>query len=209
MTNATVFVVDDDVSVRESLELLLQWAGWTPVLIESAQAFLAHEHPTGPACVVLDVELPDINGLELQQRLTDRPEMPIVFLTGHGDIPMSVRAMKAGASEFLTKPFATDVLLDAVRHALERSRDAMDAAAQLRELRQRYATLTRREREVMTWVVAGLANKQVGAELGTSEITVKAHRGKVMLKMRADSLPDLVRMSGLLQIAVPSRSTKE
>ncbi len=202
--SATVFVVDDDVSVRESLELLLRWAGWTPVLCESARAFLGHPRATVPSCVVLDVELPDVDGLELQRRLQDRVEMPVVFLTAHGDIPMTVRAMKAGATEFLTKPFSVDVLLDAVRHALAHSARVLDGVAEVRELRERHATLTRREREVMTWVVAGLPNKQVAAELGTSEITIKAHRGKVMLKMKADSLPDLVRMCARLEVPIPS-----
>jgi FixJ family two-component response regulator len=202
---ATVFVVDDDVSVRESLELLLRWAGWTPVLCASAQEFLIQPRPSAPSCLVLDVELPGVSGLDLQARLAERTETPIVFLTGHGDIPMTVRAMKAGAVEFLTKPFAADVLLDAIARALEGSREALLAVSELRVLRSRYATLTPREREVMMWVVAGLLNKQVGAELGASEVTIKAHRGKVMQKMQAASLPDLVRMSVRLDLPDPRR----
>ena len=204
-----VFVVDDDVSVRESLELLIRWAGWTPETFSSAREFLARPAPsaTVPSCLVLDVSLPDLNGLDLQKLVAaDRSDMPVIFITGYGDVPMTVQAMKAGALEFLTKPFADDALLDAIRLAIERSRTALGEAAEVKALRERYASLTRREREVMTWVVTGLLNKQIGAELGTSEITVKAHRGKVMRKMRADSLADLVRAAARLNLPLPAAS---
>jgi FixJ family two-component response regulator len=198
-----VFVVDDDVSVRESLEPLIRWAGWQPETFASAQEFLSRPAIDAPSCLVLDVKLPGLNGLELQTRVAaDRSEMPIIFITGHGDIPMTVRAMKAGAVEFLTKPFADDVLLAAIRQAIERSRAALAEAAEIKTLRERYASLTPREREVMALVVAGLLNKQVGAELGTSEITVKAHRGQVMRKMKAASLADLVRSAARLDTFV-------
>jgi FixJ family two-component response regulator len=198
-----VFVVDDDVSVRESLELLIRWAGWQPEIFSSAQEFLARPAPEVPSCLVLDVELPGLNGLDLQKRIAvDRSEMPIIFITGYGDIPMTVQAMKAGAVEFLTKPFADDVLLQAIQNAIERSRTVLGEAAEVKALRERYASLTRREREVMALVVAGLLNKQVGAELGTSEITVKAHRGQVMRKMKAASLADLVRSAARLDTFV-------
>ena len=198
-----VFVVDDDMSVRESLELLIRWAGWKPETFSSAQEFLSRPAPDAPSCLVLDVELPGLNGLDLQKRIAaDRSEMPIIFITGHGDIPMTVQAMKAGAVEFLTKPFADDVLLEAIRQALERSQTALVEAAEVKVLRERYASLTPREREVMALVVAGLLNKQVGAELGTSEITVKAHRGQVMRKMKAGSLADLVRSAARLDTFV-------
>lgn len=198
-----VFVVDDDVSVRESLELLIRWAGWKPETFSSAREFLAHPSAEAPSCLVLDVELPGLTGLDLQKRIAaERSEMPIIFITGHGDIPKTVQAMKAGAVEFLTKPFADGVLLEAVRQAIERSRAALAEAAEVKALRERYASLTRREREVMALVVAGLLNKQVGAELGTSEITVKAHRGQVMRKMQASSLADLVRSAARLDTFV-------
>ena len=200
-----VYVVDDDVSVRESLELLLRTAGWRPELFASAQAFLSHPRAAVPSCLVLDVTLPGLNGLELQQQLGDRADMPIIFITGYGDIPMTVRAMKAGAVEFLTKPFQDDVLLAAIESAIERSRAALRLAAELRALRSDYESLTPREREVMALVVAGLLNKQVGGELGISEITVKAHRGQVMRKMKADSLPDLVTMAALLGLQPVSK----
>lgn len=193
-----VFVVDDDVSVRESLELLIRAAGWQAETFTSAQEFLARPRATVPCCLVLDVTLPGLNGLQLQQQLVDRSDVPIIFITGHGDVPMSVQAMKAGAVEFLTKPFRDDVLLDAIRGAIERSRAALRQDSEMQVLRSCYAALTPREREVMGLVVAGMLNKQVGGELGISEITVKAHRGQVMRKMKADSLPDLVTMAARL-----------
>ena len=193
-----VFVVDDDVSVRESLELLLKGAGWQPRIFESAQRFLDYPRATVPSCLVLDVTLPGLNGLELQKQLADRTDMPIIFITGYGDVPMSVQAMKAGAVEFLTKPLKDDVLLDAIRGAIERSRGALRQESAMRALRDCYASLTPREREVMALVVTGLLNKQAAGELGISEITVKAHRGQVMRKMKADSLPGLVTMAAKL-----------
>jgi len=196
-----VYVVDDDVSVRESLELLIKNAGWQPELFASAQDFLDRPRATVPNCLVLDVSLPGVNGLELQQRLADRTDLPIIFITGYGDVPMTVRAMKAGAVEFLTKPFRDDVLLNAIRVAIERSRAALRLDAEIRALRSCHESLTPREREVMALVVSGLLNKQVGGELGISEITVKAHRGQVMRKMRANSLPDLVTMAARLRAA--------
>jgi len=200
----TVFVVDDDVSVRESLELLIRCAGWRPETFASAQEFLARPRLYAPSCLILDVSLPGLNGLDLQKRIrADRIDMPIIFITGHGDVPMTVQAMKAGAVEFLTKPFNDQVLLSAIRHAVERSRTALDREAEIGALRDRYASLSKREREVMRLVVAGLLNKQVGGELGISEITVKAHRGKMMQKMKADSLPDLVRMAEMLNAVAP------
>ena len=196
-----VFVVDDDVSVRESLELLITTADWQPELFASAQEFLGRSRALVPNCLVLDLSLPGLNGLELQMRIAgERPDMPIIFITGHGDVPATVQAMKAGAVEFLTKPFSDDVLLGAIQQALERSRIALSKEAQIQSLRDRHASLTDRERQVMALVVSGLLNKQVGGELGISEITVKAHRGKVMQKMKADSLPALVKMAAQLQI---------
>ena len=198
-TAPVVFVVDDDLSVRESLDLLIRSAGWQPETYASAQAFLARGGVPGPSCLVLDVSLPDLTGLDLQQRIgPERGDMPIIFITGHGDIPMSVRAMKAGAVEFLTKPFDAEMLLVAIAGAIERSRSARGKEAELQTLRDRYAGLSHREREVMALVVAGLLNKQIAGRLGISEVTVKAHRGKVMHKMRAGSLADLVRMAARL-----------
>ena len=193
-----VFIVDDDISVRESLELLIKSAGWQPETFVSAQDFLSRPHPPVPCCLVLDVTLPGLSGLELQKQLAERTDMPIVFITGHGDVPMSVQAMKAGAVEFLTKPFKDAVLLDAIRGAIGRSRAAVHFDSEIRLLRGRYESLTPRERDVMALVVSGLLNKQVGGELGISEITVKAHRGQVMRKMKADSLPGLVTMAARL-----------
>jgi len=194
-TKPIVFVVDDDITVRESLKALIEASGWQAETFASAKEFLARPRPQTPSCLVLDVFLPDFSGLDLQKRVAgDRPDMPVIFITGCGDVSMSVQAMKAGAIEFLTKPFRNDVLMDAVRQALERSRRALEHDAHRKALHESYASLTAREREVMVLVVSGLLNKQVGGELGISEITVKAHRGQVMRKMRADSLPALVNM---------------
>jgi len=193
-----VFVVDDDLSVRESLELLIKREGWQPELFVSAQQFLSRPRAAVPCCLILDVNLPELNGLELQKQLVDRNEMPILFISGCADVPMSVQAMKAGAVEFLTKPLQHDVLVKAIRDAIERSREALRLESEMQKLRACYDSLTQREREVMALVVSGLLNKQVGGELGISEITVKAHRGQVMRKMGADSVPDLVNMAARL-----------
>ena len=196
-----VFVVDDDVSVCESLGLLIRDKGWQPETFGSAQEFLDHPRVAVPSCLLLDISLPGINGLELQKHIAiDRNDMPIIFITGNGDVPMTVQAMKAGAVEFLTKPFNDDVLLTAIQGALERSHAALGQEAEMRVLRDRYALLSQRERQVMTLVVSGLLNKQVGGELGISEITVKAHRGKVMEKMKAGSLAGLVKMASTLGV---------
>ncbi|TDG03303.1 response regulator transcription factor [Paraburkholderia guartelaensis] len=196
-----VFVIDDDISIRESLELLLRSAGLPAHIFACAEDFLAHPRVFAPSCLVLDVSLPQVTGLELQQRIAaERPDMPIIFITGHGDVPMTVKAMKAGAVEFLTKPFNDETLLQAIRDAIERSREALDSHMELRALHDSYTTLTPREREVMALVVSGLLNKQIGGELGISEITVKMHRGKVMQKMNADSLPELVNMAARLRL---------
>jgi FixJ family two-component response regulator len=203
-----VFVVDDDVSVRESLELLIKSAGWQPETFASAKEFLSRPRPTVPCCLVLDLTLPGLGGLELQEQLGERTDMPIIFITGHGDVPMTVKAMKAGAVEFLTKPFKDDVLLGAIRGAIERSRIALRLDVEMRALKHCYESLTPREREVMDLVVSGLLNKQVGGELGISEITVKAHRGQVMRKMKADSLPDLVTMAARLGVRSSQAGTK-
>lgn len=201
-----VFVVDDDISIRQSLELLIRCVGWVPECFASAKDFLARPRPLVPSCLLLDVNLPDLNGLDLQRQVAlDRTDIPIVFITGHGDIPMTVQAMKAGAVEFLTKPFHDEVLLDAVRQALDRSRTALENEEVMRQLKERHASLSRREREVMELVVAGLLNKQVAGELGISEITVKAHRGNVMRKMGAASLPKLVNMAARLGLPAPRR----
>ena len=195
---ALVFIVDDDISVRESLELLVTGAGWQPETFASAQEFLSRPRPTIPCCLVLDVTLPGLSGLDLQQQLGERTDMPIIFISGHGNVPMTVQAMKAGAVEFLTKPLRHEVILEAIGAAIERSREALRLDFHMRRLRTCHESLTPRERQVMALVVSGLLNKQVAAELGISEITVKAHRGQVMRKMKAGSLPDLVTMAARL-----------
>jgi FixJ family two-component response regulator len=208
MSHATpvVFVVDDDASVRRSLEVLIDSAGWQPETFGSAEEFLSCPRVLAPSCLVLDVTLPDLNGLELQKRVApNRSDMPIIFISGYGDVPMTVQAMKAGAVEFLTKPLGGDVLLSAIEHAIERSNTVLQEEAEMRALRDCYASLSGRERQVMTLVVSGLLNKQIGSELGISEITVKAHRGSVMRKMKADSLADLVRMAASLRLAPPPK----
>jgi len=208
LTSPIIFVVDDDISVRESLELLLRHEGFAVETFVSAQEFLSRPRATVPNCLVLDFSLPGLNGLELQKRVAvERHEMPIIFITGHGDIPMTVQAMKAGAVEFLTKPFGDEVLLNAIRKSIERSKVLLDRDGEIRGLRARYDRLTSREREVLALVVAGLPNKQVGSELGISEITVKEHRGSVMRKMNADSLPELVSMAARLRLVRPAATS--
>jgi FixJ family two-component response regulator len=196
-----VFVVDDDVSVRESLESLIRCEGWRPETFSSGQEFLTRPRALVPSCLVLDFSLPGLNGLELQKRVAaERTDMPVIFITGCVDVPMTVQAMKAGALDFFSKPFVEDALLNAIRAALERSRVALSREAQMRVLQERYASLSLREQQVMALVVCGLLNKQIGGELGISEITVKAHRGKAMQKMRAETLVDLVRMAARLRL---------
>jgi FixJ family two-component response regulator len=201
-----IFVVDDDVSVRESLELLIKFAGWQSETFASAKDFLVRPRTTMPSCLVLDVSLPDLNGLELQRLIaSERTDMPIIFITGHGNVPMTVQAMKAGAVEFLTKPFDDEVLLSAIRHAIKRSAAVLDEQAEITALRSSYESLTPREQDVMRLVVAGMLNKQIGLKLGISEITVKAHRGKMMQKMKADSVADLVKTAVRLGLT-PARN---
>jgi FixJ family two-component response regulator len=199
-----VFVVDGDAPVRQSLEQLIQSAGWQPEVFACAQEFLSRPRVLAPSCLILDVTLPDLNGLDLQKLVADRIEMPVIFITAHADVRTTVRALKAGAVDFLTKPIHNEVLLVSIRHAIERSHAALGHEAQIRPLRERYALLSRREREVMGLVVSGRLNKEVGGELGISEITVQAHRGRVMQKMRADSLAGLVNMAARLPLAPSS-----
>jgi len=199
--SAIVFVVDDDMSVRESLESLIRHAGWLAELFASGQEFLARPRLTVPCCLLLDVSLPGLSGLELQRQIAERTEMPIIFITGHGDVPMTVQAMKAGAVEFLTKPLRRDVLLNAIRGALERSRAALRVDAEMQAIKNCYQSLTPRQREVMSLVVTGLLNKQIAGELDISETTVKKHRGQVMRKMKSDSLAELVTIAARLGLA--------
>jgi FixJ family two-component response regulator len=208
-TPPTVVVVDDDISVRESLELLIQNEGWQPALFESAQEFLARSPTVVPSCLILDVNLPDLSGLDIQRRISDaKSSIPIIFITGYGDIPTSVRAMKAGAAEFLTKPLDNEVMIGAIRHAVRRSQDNLKREGAQRQLQERFGLLSKREREVMNLVVKGLMNKHVAFELDISEITVKAHRGRVMEKMHATTFVDLVNMAGRLGIATTRESDK-
>lgn len=197
-----VFVVDDDISVRRSLELLIRAEGWQAQTFPSAKSFLNRPRPLVPSCLIVNPSLPDLDGLELQRIIArERAEMPIIFISGWGDVPTTVQAMKAGAIDFFVKPISNNVLLGAIRESLERSQMVLDKEIEIRNLRGCYASLTPRERQVMALVVSGLLNKQVGGELGISEITVKAHRGQVMLKMKANSLADLVRMAAKIGVA--------
>jgi FixJ family two-component response regulator len=199
-TRPTVFVLDDDSSVRESLRLLIESAGWASETFGSARDFLAHPRSSAPSCLVLDFYLPDTDGCHVQRLLAGRVDLPIIFISGSGDVPTTARAMKAGAVDFFTKPFVNDLLLGAMREALGRSQAVLTWVERTRALRDNYESLSPRQREVMALIVDGRLNKQVGGQLGISEITVKAHRSKVMRKMNADSLPDLVRMADTLSM---------
>lgn len=205
-----MFVVDDDPSVREALDSLIRQAGWRPEVFESAREFLARPRALVPSCLVLDVTLPGLNGLELQSLIAgDRIDMPIIFITGHADVPVTVKAMKAGAVEFLVKPIPEEILLSAIESAIARSRRTLEQESQIQALRVLYSKLTPRERDVMALVVRGLLNKQVGGKLGMTEITVKAHRGQVMRKMNAASFADLVTMAGRLGFELPGSNPRE